>query len=142
VAGSGAGALMLVVGSHGSSGFAALTLGSVSRYAAVHAPCPVVVVREAPADSPRRVVVGVRSPQDCAAALAAAYDELAKLEKSGTSLKDGIGPMVYGMDVNREAHHDSQIVFLPTGSGGDPAFHEAAHRKAKAATGLDLAELK
>jgi nucleotide-binding universal stress UspA family protein len=42
---SACGALLLVVGSHGSGKFAAMTLGSVSRYAAVHAACPVVVVR-------------------------------------------------------------------------------------------------
>ena len=48
VTSSACGALLLVVGSHGSGAFAAMTLGSVSRYAAVHAACPVVVVREAP----------------------------------------------------------------------------------------------
>ena len=47
--GSGADALMVVVGSDGGGAFAAMALGSVSRYAAVHAPCPVVVIREEPA---------------------------------------------------------------------------------------------
>jgi nucleotide-binding universal stress UspA family protein len=42
VAESGSGASMLVVGSRGAGAFTALTLGSVSRYAAVHAACPVV----------------------------------------------------------------------------------------------------
>jgi nucleotide-binding universal stress UspA family protein len=43
---SDSGALMLVVGSRGSGAFAAMILGSVSRYAATHAPCPVAVIRD------------------------------------------------------------------------------------------------
>lgn len=70
------------------------------------------------------------------------YDELGKLEKTGTSLKEAIGPMVYGMDVTREMHHDSQIVFLPQGSGIDPLSRGQRRPKAKTLTGMDLAELK
>jgi len=72
---SGSGALMLVVGSRGSSAFAAMTLGSVSRYAALHASCPVVVVREETIAAHRQVVVGIRDPEDCDAALAFAFEE-------------------------------------------------------------------
>ncbi len=75
VTGSGSGALLLVVGSHGSGAFAAMALGSVSRYAAVHAPCPVAVVRDRATATDRLVAVGIRSTLDCAAALAFAFEE-------------------------------------------------------------------
>ncbi|HLK00628.1 MAG TPA: universal stress protein, partial [Streptosporangiaceae bacterium] len=61
---AGAGALMLVTGSRGSGAFAAMVLGSVSRYAATHARCPVVVVREESMAAHRQVVVGVHDPEN------------------------------------------------------------------------------
>ena len=75
VTSSGSGALLLVVGSHGSDAFPAMALGSVSRYAAVHASCPVVVVRDGTAATERLVAVGIRSTLDCGAALAFAFEE-------------------------------------------------------------------
>jgi nucleotide-binding universal stress UspA family protein len=72
---SGHGALMLVVGARGAGGFAALLLGSVSRYAAMHATCPVVVVREETSAVHREVVVGVHDPLDATAALDFAFGE-------------------------------------------------------------------
>lgn len=77
VAESGSGALMLVVGARGAGGFAAMLLGSVSRYAATRAPCPVVVAREVTTAVHREIVIGVRDPQDAGKALAFAFEEAA-----------------------------------------------------------------
>jgi nucleotide-binding universal stress UspA family protein len=77
VTGSGSGASMLVVGSRGVGAFAAMVLGSVARYAAGHASCPVVVVRDETAAVHRLVGVGVSDLDNCASALAFAFEEAA-----------------------------------------------------------------
>ena len=78
---SGSGALMLVLGSRGIGAFTALLLGSVSRYAASHASCPVVVVRDE-APSPHGLVgVGVADLDTCGDALTFAFEE-ASLRKA------------------------------------------------------------
>jgi nucleotide-binding universal stress UspA family protein len=74
---SGSGALMLVVGSRGGGEFEAMVLGSVSRYAATHASCPVVVVRNASDAARRQVGIGIADPQTSAAALEFAFEEAA-----------------------------------------------------------------
>ncbi len=71
---------MLVVGSRGLGGFAALILGSVSRYVATHAPCPVVVARAERPAMHRELVVGVGDPQRSAAAVGFAFEEAALRE--------------------------------------------------------------
>lgn len=75
---AGQDALMLVLGSRGAGGFTALVLGSVSRYAATNAACPVVVVREETMTAHREIVVGVHDPAHATAALGFAFEEAAR----------------------------------------------------------------
>jgi nucleotide-binding universal stress UspA family protein len=74
---AGSGALMLVVGSRGVGAFAALILGSVSRYAATHSSSPVVVVREEIGAAHRQVGVGIGGLEGNTAALTFAFEEAA-----------------------------------------------------------------
>jgi hypothetical protein len=64
------------------------------------------------------------------------YGQIGTMEKDGISLKENMGPMVYGMDVDRERHKDQQIAFLPQGS------HDVLRRATTQLTGLQLAEMK
>ena len=64
------------------------------------------------------------------------YGQLAQMERDGVSLKDNIGPMVYGMDVDRQRRAAQNITFLPEQT------HEVLHRVQPVPTGIRLAELK
>jgi nucleotide-binding universal stress UspA family protein len=77
VTAAGSGALMLVVGSRGVGAFAAMILGSVSRYAATHASSPVVVVREEIGAARRQIGVGIGGLEGNTAALTFAFEEAA-----------------------------------------------------------------
>jgi nucleotide-binding universal stress UspA family protein len=126
VTGSGSGALMLVVGARGAGGFAAMLLGSVSRYAAMHASCPVVVVREETGAVHREVVVGIRDPYDATATLPFAFDEAAR---RGATL------------VAVHAWHWSPASFGEPGSGaGETVAHPANSGKVSADVSRNLAE--
>jgi hypothetical protein len=64
------------------------------------------------------------------------YDKLGQMEKESISLKEDIGEMVYGMDVDRERHQAEQVIFLPEGT------HDFVRRAPLQLRGLDLAEKK
>jgi tetratricopeptide (TPR) repeat protein len=64
------------------------------------------------------------------------YDKLGAMEHNNISLKEDIGEMVYGMDVQRELHKDMQVAFLPQGS------NDFVRRAPVQLTGLRLAERK
>jgi nucleotide-binding universal stress UspA family protein len=68
---------MLVVGASSTSGLASLLLGSVSKYVAQHASCPVVVVGPDTSIEHDRVAVGVGDRSDAGTALAFAFEEAA-----------------------------------------------------------------
>ena len=65
------------------------------------------------------------------------YDQLGRMQREGGNLKDKMGEMVYGMDVDNEESHIKQITFLPAGPGGD-----VIRRTPRPPTGLELAENK
>ena len=64
------------------------------------------------------------------------YGKVGTMAKEGVSLREDIGEMVYGMDVDREKHSAEQVVFLPEGT------HDFVRRAPRQLSGLDLAEMK
>jgi len=103
---SGSGALMLVVGSRGMGAFAAMLLGSVSRYAASNAPCPAVVVPDGASSSHALVGVGIGDLDTShSATLTFAFEEAAARKASLTA--------VHSVDTAPGLHHSD-----PAAAGG------------------------
>ena len=64
------------------------------------------------------------------------YQQMQLFEHDPGGLNENIGEMVYGMDVDREKHTASQVVFDREGSS------DVLRRVPRQLTGLDLAEMK
>ncbi len=65
------------------------------------------------------------------------YEQLLQFERDPASLKDSIGEMVYGMDVDQEVHRARQVEFDKVGD--EDVLRQS---KPQPLTGLDLAEAK
>jgi len=68
------------------------------------------------------------------------YGELSRMEKDGTGLKEFIGQMIYGMDVDSERHREEKIVFLPEGSDGSHEYGDSLRRAPRPLTQTEQAE--
>jgi len=64
------------------------------------------------------------------------YGQMQQFEHDPGGLNENIGEMVYGMDVDREKHYASQIIFDKEGSS------DLLRRVPRQFSGLDLAEMK
>lgn len=64
------------------------------------------------------------------------YDQLIAFERTPDSLKEAIGPMVYGMDIDQQIHRAREIQFAEEGSA------DVIRHASRQPHGLDLAEAK
>ncbi len=64
------------------------------------------------------------------------YDQLIGFERTPDSLKEAIGPMVYGMDIDQQIHRARDIHFAEEGSA------DVIRHATRTPHGLDLAEIK
>lgn len=64
------------------------------------------------------------------------YDQLAAFERTPASLKESIGEMVYGMDVDQQVHRARDIQFAAASES------DVVRRAPRTPRGLDVAELK
>lgn len=90
-------ASVVVLGSRGKHGFAGRQLGSTSLHVAMHAPCPVVVIRTAgedalPGSSAGRVVVGTDNSPGSQRALDFAFQEASSRGIGLTAILASAGP--------------------------------------------------
>ena len=105
---------LLVVGSRGLGGFAGLVLGSVGRGCALHAHCPVVVVRppESPVDDanwwpPRRILVGVDGSGASTLALEWAMHEAELANASVVAVTAWTWPKYFGWGMPLPGDYDA-----------------------------------
>jgi tetratricopeptide (TPR) repeat protein len=68
------------------------------------------------------------------------FGKLQDMERNGDGLRDEMGPMLYGMDVDRERHHDEQIVFARTDARTGSVL-QGGVRPARVLPPMDRAEL-
>jgi hypothetical protein len=64
------------------------------------------------------------------------YDQLVSFERTPDSLKEAIGPMVYGMDIDQQVHRARDVRFAEEGSS------DVIRQTTRTPHGLDLAEIK
>jgi nucleotide-binding universal stress UspA family protein len=91
-------AQLVVVGSRGHGDFSALLLGSTSLQVAMHAPCPVIVVRwprpgAVSGPSVGRIVVGIDGSELSESAVAFAFDEADRRDVGLTALHAWESPL-------------------------------------------------
>ena len=70
------------------------------------------------------------------------YGQLNEMEKESISLKEYIGQMIYGMEVDRQRRSEEKIAFLPANATGGPIGSGDVRRAPRQLTGLNLAEMK
>jgi nucleotide-binding universal stress UspA family protein len=90
---------LVVLGSRGRGGFTGLLLGSTSLQVAMHAPCPVVVIRTAadvaPGPSAGRIVVGADGSPHSELALGFAFEQAQERSAGVTAVRAWLSPSVY-----------------------------------------------
>jgi nucleotide-binding universal stress UspA family protein len=136
----GAGASMLVVGARGAGGFSAMVLGSVSRYVAMHAPCPVVVAHEDDMAVLREIVVGVGDPAEAAGSLGFAFEE-ASMRGARLTVIHALDPLPWAVLRYGEDTSLTEAAVMAT-EGADAASDPGIFAPAdEAAATVELAEV-